>query len=499
MPLLSCFTGFGFLEFAGEPSEHEKAYRALLASYRDPESGQMVLDACEGTHQEAKIYAQASALGAARVTLRRAANELRAETSYELLTKHEKKFQMTPAPTDTVVQRQLALAAKQKLVRGPRHEAIAEGLAAIFGTDLVEYRPINTDEATSHPADPSANNSPGLFRRPDMVAKTIRLLRAVARTSDPVFQADSYNFMNASGDAELSDVTASGLGQVFIGDGNILSEVDLYLKKNGTPTGIVRAKVYAAIDNGSGYIPTGSPLATSETFGALALTGSYERYTFYFYVQNAIRLVDGTNYILTLEYSDGVAGVDEVVWGVDTTSPSASGNMSTFDGTTWTPDLTKALVFDVNTSLAMTIPYENWNRSGVENRIVAGDILVIDGGDWASAERICAIEAEGDGDARTITAAFRKTHTDGVHGTTGPVPLWSSTKRHVLVVVTADAAIDVTMVQKTNDLFRRVMRAPTTWAIVQEKTPGSGTVGPFAIGDTSGSPLGTTTIEEVTL
>ena len=112
MPVFSAFTGFGFLDFADEPSECEKVYNALCVGYRDPSTGKPTIDLSPGTHQEAKIYAWACAIAAARVTLRGAGNELRPETSYCLLESQEEKFGMSPAAGDSVAVRQAALAAK---------------------------------------------------------------------------------------------------------------------------------------------------------------------------------------------------------------------------------------------------------------------------------------------------------------------------------------------------------------------------------------------------
>lgn len=497
MPVFSCFTGFGFLEFSGEPSECEKVYHALVAGYRNPKTGEQTIDTSPGTHQEAKIYGWANAIAAARVTLRRAANELRAETSYELLESHEEKFGMTPGPNDTVADRRAALAAKQKLTRGPRHEAIAEALTTIFGDFLVAYRPISTSEATAWPADPGAWNSPGLFRRPDAIAKSIRLLTAVTRTNGPINPTASYPEGNITAGTSLSESGATtAAGQAFMGDGNVLSTAVLPLKKLGSPTGKAYAKLYKASGTWGNYVPTGEALATSEAFDPTVLTTSYVLYDLTFYGANQVRLEAGTAYVLALDYSSGDSGVNEVIWGYDGTFPT--GNASSNASGMWA-SVVRDQCFYVYSGFAMKVRYENWNRSQVENRIVKGDVLVVDGGNWGVAERIVVLDAEGDGAERTFTAAFRKPHTANVHATTGPMPLWSNTKRHVLVVVEAAASLDVDLVQKTNGLFARVMRAPTSWATVQETAPGAGTVGPLAIGTTMGSPSGCATLQQVTL
>lgn len=507
MPVFSCFTGFGFLEFSGDPSECEKVYNALISSYRNPKTGEQTIDTTPGTHQEAKIYGWANAISAARVTLRRAANELRPETSYELLQSHEEKFGMTPGPDDSVVDRRAALAVKQKLTRGPRYEAIAEALTGIYGDLLVAYRPMKTVEAEAYPDVPEAPGSPGLFRRPDAIAKSVRLLTAVSRLAGPNVLVTEFSESNITAGASLPGVTVgnSAVAQSFTATGLPLAQITLPLKKLGSPQYTARVKIYAADDSGGmgNHVPAGPALATSDDFDVTVLTTGYVLYGFNFTGANQIILKKGTNYFAALEYVYGTNGVNEVIWGYQDGFGGGgyAGNGASYVSTTdtWSAVAARDYCFHVYGGYAMRVRYENWNRSQVESRIVKGDIMVVDGGNWGVAERIIVLEAEGDGDDRTFTAAFRKTHTANVHATTGPMPLWSNTKRHVLVVVKAAAAVDVDMVHKTNELFTRVMRAPTTWAIVQETTPGSGAVGPFAIGTTLGSPLGTTSIEEITL
>lgn len=502
MPVFSCFTGFGFLEFSGAPSECEKVYNTLVESYRDPKTGQMTIDTSVGTHQEAKIYGWACAIAAARVTLRRAQSELRSENSYELLESHERKFGMTPGPNDTVAQRRAALAAKQKLARGPRYEAIQEALRAIYGDLLVAYHPISIGQATALPPNPADWLAPGHFPRPDSVAKSIRILTAVARTNAPTNVCAEYSESNITGGTALSEPSATvAAGHSFSGDGKILSKVSLPLRRIGTPSGTAHVKVYAA-DTSAGfgnYVPTGDALAVSLPLNVAALTTSYVLYDFHFTNEQQVRLELGADYVVVLEYAGGDSGVAEVLWGHDDTSPAGVGNWSANTAGVWASSTARDFCFRVLTGFTMTVRYENWNRGLSESRIVKGDVLAVDPGILGIAERIVVLDASVDGGVKSFTAAFSQPHTANTFATTGPTPIWTNTKRHVLVVVSSTAAVDPTMVHKTNDLFARVMRAPTTWAIVEETTPGAGTVGPFRIGSTSGSPLGCATLHEVLL
>ncbi len=499
MPLLSCFTAFGQLEFSSAPSEAEKIYKSMRSGYRDPRSGEATIDTTPGTHKEAVLYGWAMAIGGARVTVRRAANELRAETSYSQLEAQEARFKMSPAAGDSVSTRRLALAAKQKAARGPRFEAVWEALRAIAGSNLVAYRPMTIAEASSYPLAPGAVDAPGIFRRHDGVAKSIRLLTAVARTGAESQTADLYSFITQSSFVSLSATTAtSGVGQSFTGNGGALSVCRFYLKKTGAPTGTAVAKVYAhSGDFGVDGLPSGPALATSEPFAVSDLTGSYVLTDFTFARDNQILLVSATKYVVTLEYSSGDGG-NTVDVGTDNLEPSHAGNQVVFDSA-WTAPSGIDTIFSVLTGYAMEVAYENWNRSLVEISLVAGDLLCVDPGNWGLAESVVVAGSSGSRADRTFRAVFHRPHSANVYATTGPMPLWSNSKRHALVVVKEAAAVDPATVARIHDLFGRMMRGPTTWAIVQPTTPGAATVGPFVIGDATGSPLGAVPIESITL
>jgi hypothetical protein len=496
MPVFSAFTACGFLEFSSEPSEAEKMYEALRHSYDDPRTGRATIDTTEGTHQEAKIYGWAGALGAARVTLRAAGNELRPETSYAQLEAHEAKFRMSPAATDTVAMRRVALGAKQKAARGPRFEAVVEALSAIYGSLFVKYCPTPIADAEAYPEDPGASATPGLFRRPDAIAKSVRILDAVSRCSD-VILCDTYALSNRSSASLLSSASRHYVGQSFTGDGKRIGLARFGIAYDTVQTsGPAYAKIYAHTGVfGTSSLPTGEALATSEPFETSVLTTTYALHDFSFTGDNQIELESGTNYFLSIEFqATGTLGV-----GSDNSAPTHGGN-GAFDsasGGAWTAISTRDYIFDVVTGYRMQVAYENWNRSLVEIALVKGDVLVVDPGNWGLAEKLIIVDAEGEGDERKFTAAFRRPHSADVFATTGPVPLWSNSKRHVLVVVTAAAAVDPSMVARTNELFRRIMRGPTTWAIVQPTTAGAATAGPFKIGGTLGSPLGAVPLESV--
>lgn len=328
MPLLSAFTPFGMLDFSSEPSEGERIYDAMVAAYTDSRDGRQAIAICPGTWQEAKVYATAMAIAAARLTLRGAGNELRGETSYALLEAHEWKYSLAPSPTDTVPQRRAALAAKQKLARGPRREAVEEALRAILGDNLIKYRPITVEEAATF--DPSTG--PGVFGRADTVDRVVRCKAPIA----------------------------------------------------------------------------GPPGASFEA----------------------------------------------------------------------------------------TVPYENWDVSEPEVVLRKDDRLCVQPENFGLAERVTVTSVAGTGPDRTFTATFTKSHDENCSATAGLLPLWTSTKRFVLIVVASVAALDAETVRRIDELMARVSRACTWWAVVQPSSAGAATAGPFIL---NVSPLGAVPVGTVTI
>lgn len=84
-----------------------------------------------------------------------------------------------------------------------------------------------------------------------------------------------------------------------------------------------------------------------------------------------------------------------------------------------------------------------------------------------------------------LTATFTKPHTVDCLAFTHPYPRWISSKRHSLVIVTAAAAIDPTKRRLVDLEMKRMVRASSTWDIVQSAdgiVTGAFTVGSTAIG-----------------
>lgn len=337
--LFSAFAPFGQLDFSSDESEGEKVYKSMVAGFTDPRDGRTAIDltADETNYQEAKIFATAMAIAAARVTLRHAHAQLRPETSFELLEAHERRYGIVPGPQDTVTRRRGLLDARQKVSRGPRRDVIDAGLRAILGANLIRYRTISASEASKWPTSPGSG--PGVFARVDVVPRIVRALAPIAG-------------------------------------------------------------VYGAHDAG-----------------------------------------------------------------------------------------------DPN-RFQVTVPYENWLAREPDVHLQQGDVVCVGAENLGLAEKVTIDAVSGDGATRTFTARFYNPHDEGCSVTTGPMPLWTSTKRFVLIVVKAAASVDADVVRRIDDFMGTISRAVTQWAIVQPTTPGATTVGPFTLGS---SPLGAVTIGTVTI
>lgn len=516
MPKFSSFTGFGFLRFSSEPSEAEKIYKSMLGMYRDPHDGRATIDVAQGTYQEAKVFATSQAIAAAKVTVESAGAELSPETSYYTLEKHEEEFKIRPYADDTVVDRRAVLGAKQKLFNGPRYEAMVSLLESVLGEDnLSAYHPMTTNEDEAWPPASvtipttgvdTPKDGPGTFVRHDNVAKSIRLLGAVARCGARPFTCDSYSESNADGDSSLGWSTFLAVGQTFTGDGRRLSYARIYGRKSGSPTGSAYAKIYAyntTLGLPATDLASSVPLAVSEPLDVSLLSTSNALRTFVFKGDQKITLASGTTYVLSIEYSSSSAGAsNNLRVGTDGSSPGHAGKLvETTTGGAWTDDTSRDTCFYVHSESPynIEIAYENSNKNEADVLVVPGDVLAVDVGNLGLAEKVKVLSARKDGTTRKFTANFYKPHSAGAFATTGPAPIWFNTKRHVLVVTPTAVALDPQVVRKVNASLDRALRGPTTWAIVQPTTPGAATCGPFKIGTTLGSPLGAVPVEQVTV
>jgi hypothetical protein len=182
---------------------------------------------------------------------------------------------------------------------------------------------------------------------------------AVYNAATPTTTA-SYAETNQSGTTSLYSGSTVGAGQSFTADGKILSACRFHLKKTGSPTGNAVCKIYAHSGTlGSSSIPTGAALATSSTLDVSTLTTSYVLTEFKFTgTSNVITLTNATNYVLAIEYSGGSVG-NTLDVGTDTSAPTAPGNFSTYNGSSWTAVSGTDACFYLYTDGAITINVTN--------------------------------------------------------------------------------------------------------------------------------------------
>jgi hypothetical protein len=141
------------------------------------------------------------------------------------------------------------------------------------------------------------------------------------------------------------------------------------------------------------------------------------------------------------------------------------------------------------------VAYEETKTEAEDTALLAaeGDVLVVGPG-TATEERVTVTAISTVGDDHLLTATFEQPHPPDTLAITAPYPMWTSTKRHSLIVLTADAAADAETRRKVHDLMRRIARGVSTWEIAAESGPGE--TGPFKVGE---GLLGITTIGTITL
>jgi|GEM_PF-1840554 len=109
---------------------------------------------------------------------------------------------------------------------------------------------------------------------------------------------DSYQ-PTEDGDVDVYSGSITRVAQQFTGTAGDLSRAIFSIRKQGTPTGSVYAKLYA----NSGGAPTGSPLATSKAVDIAGLGTSFADVDFEF--EDEYTLVASTEYHISIEYTGG--------------------------------------------------------------------------------------------------------------------------------------------------------------------------------------------------
>jgi hypothetical protein len=186
-----------------------------------------------------------------------------------------------------------------------------------------------------------------------------------------------------SGNAGYYQGTAQSIAAPATGT---LDKLQWQLRKIGTPTGNATAKIYAHSGTfGTSSAPTGTALATSATLDVSTLTGTLTVKDFVFSGGDKITLTSGTNYVATIEYSGGDAS-NYIEVGIDTTTPTATGNISDLFTGSWvtasTIDAIYYLYVDANG--AMLIDKVSGTDAGFVNTTDGADTDPFDSAELAS-------------------------------------------------------------------------------------------------------------------
>lgn len=180
----------------------------------------------------------------------------------------------------------------------------------------------------------------------------------------PAIIGDNYNEDNSNTTASVRSDGNTNYGQAFKVFENIsLSSCKFYLKKTGSPTGNMTAKLYAMTGTfGTNGKPTGAALATSSTLDVTTLTSSLALITFTF--STGYLLKDDTFYCIALD-ATGVTGDvnNNVNLGADSTSPSHQGNRlsSSDSGSSWSTSAVQDIPFYI---LGLPLKYDFNGRLG---------------------------------------------------------------------------------------------------------------------------------------
>lgn len=157
---------------------------------------------------------------------------------------------------------------------------------------------------------------------------------------------DSCSESNYATDITLSVDVGIGTnmsGQSITGNGGSLTSVKFYLKKSGTLSGTMYAKLYAHTGTyGTSSIPTGSALATSDGVAESSLTTSYQLIEFTF--STPYTLSNGTYYVIIFEPATYTASNYTVV-GVTSASVSSGNSSRNQVPTGWAESASEDLCF----------------------------------------------------------------------------------------------------------------------------------------------------------
>jgi hypothetical protein len=144
---------------------------------------------------------------------------------------------------------------------------------------------------------------------------------------------DSYAESNYSGISYgISGYSShwKSAGQSFaLVEGKPITSCRFYLSSYGTITGYCYAKIYAHTGTwGQNGKPTGDALAVSDTVRVSKIGESFSFVRFNFYGVNQFTPNDKVPYVIAFEYTVNNGSSNRVQIGIDSSTPSHSGNLS---------------------------------------------------------------------------------------------------------------------------------------------------------------------------
>jgi hypothetical protein len=433
-----------------------------------------------GSHQDASNYARARAFARADAAAQRAGNNRNGATALELIPLLEADYEISPAATATITQRQAAIAAAQALPGGASFSNIAAVLASVLGTDFVAYRPLATTEANTYPTWPSANSA--LKSNPTLGLQPVKmcvLTQPVGQTLPVNGEPTLVGYTNLQ--PAPANIDASGSALALAAWAASTPYLSGQILGPQTPNGFS----YVCTTGGtSGTLPPSFPrfahanvadgsvvwtcIGTTQSVGGTLLAfpspwgPSVPTLTAVLVQPDA--LPNGLAYQCT---TAGVTGSTEPTW------PTIVGQTVT-DGTI------------VWTCLSVLAPNPG------ETDLSPGDVVVVQGENSFLSEVVTILATYGTGADRQIYAPFQYPHDAGATVTTMDWPYAWSTQRFAFVVVSAAAAVDPVRRNIVHTWMRKLARGVSQWAIVPAGVPiggaGESLITPFAFGT---SPLGT--------
>ena len=459
MPLFSAFTGFGNLAFSSAPSLHSQFYD-LLPTLWGTQHDQTVV----GSYEEAKRYAVARKLALMSTELLHAGNQANPLTAWDLLPLLENDYLVSPGPSDSIADRQNAVASAMLLPGGAKVSNLVNSLKKTTASVLA-YLP-----------------NPAALQTAAWTPSTVVTLgQNIIPATGPIRTMFVCTSGGATGPVEptwpivINQTVTDGVSVVWRCLGAAAKQT-VYPANPGAGPGAFKDTRIAAK-----FLQLVDPVATLGVgwcaYKALDLTTlpsiTWSSKASFSVGQSVLPTVVGASGFFYACTTAGSTGTTEPAWTTTVGSVVVDGTVF------WT------CVSNVSAALQV------------------GDVVVVDPGNTVHMEPVTVLAVSNAANGAVnctpgptnlfFQAAFTKSHDVGTPMTTGQVPYWWSTQRLNYIVLTAAGATDQVTRAKVDALMGKIIRAVDQWAIVQPSstTATGGTVGPLSAGAPMGCvPLG---------